>query len=46
VTFEGRDISHLGPRHAPLRRDIQMVFQDPYSALNPRHTIGTIVARP
>ena len=43
-----------GPRHhppsqrdlRPLRRDIAMVFQDPYSALNPRHTIGTIVGAP
>ena len=30
----------------PLRRDIQMIFQDPYSSLNPRHTVGTIVGAP
>ena len=47
VTFEGRDISHLGVSDMrPLRRDIQMVFQDPYSSLNPRHTVGTIVGAP
>ena len=30
----------------PLRRDVQMIFQDPYSSLNPRHTVGTIVGAP
>ncbi|QLE74087.1 dipeptide ABC transporter ATP-binding protein [Streptomyces rectiverticillatus] len=47
VAFRGKDISHLsvaGMR--PLRRDIQMIFQDPYSSLNPRHTVGTIVGAP
>ena len=47
VTFEGRDISHMKQSELrPLRRDIQMVFQDPQSSLNPRHTIGTIVGAP
>jgi peptide/nickel transport system ATP-binding protein/oligopeptide transport system ATP-binding protein len=47
VEFEGRDISHLGQGALrPLRRDIQMIFQDPYSSLNPRHTVGTIVGAP
>ena len=47
VTFEGRDISHMKQAELrPLRRDIQMVFQDPQSSLNPRHTIGTIVGAP
>jgi oligopeptide/dipeptide ABC transporter ATP-binding protein len=47
IVFDGRDITHLPARRMrPLRRDIQMVFQDPYSSLNPRHTIGTIVAAP
>ena len=47
VTFEGRDISHLSQGQLrPLRRDIQMVFQDPQSSLNPRHPIGTIVGAP
>ncbi|GAA0701113.1 hypothetical protein GCM10010193_64910 [Kitasatospora atroaurantiaca] len=47
IEFEGRDITHLS-RGAmrPLRRDIQMIFQDPYSSLNPRHTVGTIVGAP
>ncbi|KIF76871.1 peptide ABC transporter ATP-binding protein [Streptomyces sp. 150FB] len=47
VEFQGRDISHLGVRGMrPMRRDVQMIFQDPYSSLNPRHTIGTIVSAP
>jgi peptide/nickel transport system ATP-binding protein len=47
VVFEGRDITHLRPGSLrPLRRDVQMVFQDPQSSLNPRHTIGTIVGAP
>jgi oligopeptide transport system ATP-binding protein len=47
ITFDGRDISHLGQGELrPLRRDIQMIFQDPYSSLNPRHTVGTIVGAP
>ncbi|WP_424190366.1 ABC transporter ATP-binding protein [Actinokineospora sp. G85] len=47
VTLDGRDISHLSvSQMRPLRRDIQMIFQDPYSSLNPRHTVGTIVGSP
>ena len=47
IVFEGRDITHLsGGKMRPLRRDVQMIFQDPYSSLNPRHTIGTIVSAP
>ncbi|GAA1461383.1 ABC transporter ATP-binding protein [Nocardiopsis exhalans] len=41
VEFEGRDITHMSERALrPLRRDVQMVFQNPYSSLNPRLTIG------
>ncbi|HEV2347765.1 MAG TPA: dipeptide ABC transporter ATP-binding protein [Actinocrinis sp.] len=47
VVFEGRDITHLGAGALrPLRRDIQMVFQDPQSSLNPRQTVGAIVSAP
>ncbi|MFE2602314.1 ABC transporter ATP-binding protein [Streptomyces mirabilis] len=47
VEFEGRDITHLGvSAMRPMRRDVQMIFQDPYSSLNPRHTVGTIVSAP
>jgi peptide/nickel transport system ATP-binding protein len=47
ITFEGRDISHLR-RGAMrnLRQDMQIIFQDPYSSLNPRHTVGRIVSMP
>jgi peptide/nickel transport system ATP-binding protein len=47
ITFEGTDISHMSrPGLRPLRQDMQMIFQDPYSSLNPRHTVGRIVAMP
>ncbi|MGT2424957.1 ATP-binding cassette domain-containing protein [Amnibacterium kyonggiense] len=47
VRFEGEDVTRFSPRRMrPLRRQIQMIFQDPYSSLNPRHTIGTIVGAP
>jgi peptide/nickel transport system ATP-binding protein len=47
IEFEGRDITGLGwSGMRPLRRDMQIIFQDPYSSLNPRHTIGTIVGAP
>jgi oligopeptide/dipeptide ABC transporter ATP-binding protein len=47
IVFDGQDITSLSRgRMRPMRRDIQMIFQDPYSSLNPRHTIGTIVGAP
>jgi oligopeptide/dipeptide ABC transporter ATP-binding protein len=47
IVFEGRDISHLSTADMrPLRRDVQMIFQDPYSSLNPRHTVGSIISAP
>jgi len=47
VAFEGVDVQTLtGPRRKTLRRNMQMVFQDPYSALNPRMSIGESIAFP
>jgi ABC-type oligopeptide transport system ATPase subunit len=47
VRFDGRDVSGLrGAGLKALRREMQMVFQDPYSSLNPRKTVGAIVAEP
>ncbi len=47
IDFDGRDITHLSTgQMRPLRRDMQIIFQDPFSSLNPRHTVGTIVGTP
>ena len=47
ILFDGRDITHLRPgTMRPLRREVQMIFQDPYSSLNPRHTVGAIIGAP
>jgi oligopeptide/dipeptide ABC transporter ATP-binding protein len=47
VRFEGEDITHLkGPRLKAVRREMQMIFQDPYSSLNPRKTVGSIIGEP
>jgi oligopeptide/dipeptide ABC transporter ATP-binding protein len=47
IVFDGTDITGLSrSKMRPMRRHIQMIFQDPYSSLNPRHTIGTIVGAP
>src|SRR2546422_3872010 len=47
VRFQGRDISKLGTRSLrPLRREMQMVFQDPYASLNPRKRVGSIIGTP
>src|SRR5437773_3352256 len=47
ILFEGRDISQLRENDLrPLRRRMQMVFQDPYASLNPRHSVGRIVGEP
>ncbi|UNO43810.1 dipeptide ABC transporter ATP-binding protein [Streptomyces sp. MST-110588] len=47
IEFDGKDITHLSPGQLrPMRRDVQMIFQDPYGSLNPRHTIGGIIGTP
>lgn len=47
IEFEGRDVTNVaGEELRRLRREVQMVFQDPYGSLNPRHPIGAIVAAP
>ena len=47
VEYDGRSIAHLSQRAMkPLRRDIQMVFQDPHSSLNPRQSVARIIADP
>src|SRR3954470_14920816 len=47
IKFEGREIAHLkGSELKALRREMQMIFQDPYSSLNPRKTVGSIISDP
>ena len=47
IIFEGRDITRAkGRKLRALRQDMQIIFQDPYASLNPRHTVGRIVAMP
>jgi len=47
VRFEGREIAGISARRMrPLRREMQMVFQDPYASLNPRKRVGQIVGDP
>ena len=47
ITFDGQDITHLSQAEfRPLRRRMQMIFQDPYGSLNPRMTVGDILGGP
>ncbi|MEW2509664.1 dipeptide ABC transporter ATP-binding protein [Streptomyces sp. NPDC046870] len=47
VTYRGQDITHANRKQlAPIRSEIQMIFQDPYASLNPRQTVGKIISGP
>jgi peptide/nickel transport system ATP-binding protein/oligopeptide transport system ATP-binding protein len=47
IEYRGEDIAHFSRKQMkPLRREMQMIFQDPYSSLNPRKTVGSIIAEP
>ena len=47
IFFEGQEITNFSPRRMkPLRRRMQIIFQDPYSSLNPRQSVGEIIASP
>jgi oligopeptide/dipeptide ABC transporter ATP-binding protein len=47
IMFEGKDLTHLRQGALrPLRRRMQMIFQDPYASLNPRMTVGNAIAEP
>jgi len=47
IVYDGKDISTWPERQIrPLRRDVQMIFQDPYASLNPRRSVGTIIGEP
>jgi peptide/nickel transport system ATP-binding protein/oligopeptide transport system ATP-binding protein len=47
IIYQGEDITHIqGAKLKALRREMQMIFQDPYSSLNPRKTVGTVIAEP
>jgi peptide/nickel transport system ATP-binding protein/oligopeptide transport system ATP-binding protein len=47
IIYRGQDIAYMNRNELkPLRREVQMIFQDPYSSLNPRKTVGTIIAEP
>ncbi|WP_369233483.1 ABC transporter ATP-binding protein [Streptomyces sp. R21] len=47
ISYRGQDITHANRRQlAPIRSEIQMIFQDPYASLNPRQTVGKIIAGP
>ena len=47
ISYKGQNIAGLGRAElTPIRREMQMIFQDPYSSLNPRMTVGSIIGEP
>ncbi|GGL77604.1 dipeptide/oligopeptide/nickel ABC transporter ATP-binding protein [Streptomyces fumigatiscleroticus] len=47
ISYQGKDITHASRKQlAPIRSEIQMIFQDPYASLNPRQTVGKIISGP
>ena len=47
IVFDGQEITNLGESELrPLRRRMQMIFQDPYSSLNPRHSVSRMISEP
>ncbi len=47
ISYRGQDITHANRKQlAPIRSEIQMIFQDPYASLNPRQTVGNIISGP
>ncbi|WP_405906783.1 MULTISPECIES: ABC transporter ATP-binding protein [unclassified Streptomyces] len=47
ISYRGQDVTHANRRQlAPVRSEIQMIFQDPYASLNPRQTVGKIISGP
>src|SRR5687768_14731975 len=47
IEFEGRDVTRIRGRELrAMRRDMQMIFQDPFASLNPRKTVGSIISTP
>lgn len=47
IEFNGEDITNLTPKQMkPRRAQMQMIFQDPFASLNPRHTVGSLIAAP
>ena len=47
IIYQGKDIAQLAPSQMrPLRKDMQIIFQDPYSSLNPRYTVGMAIMEP